>query len=71
MATVDDDSELNVLLREWWSGVLELGEPEEIPTSRIAASIQGVLRQDVMSPTELWRSSVIVRGGRAPRRSTV
>lgn len=48
MASVDDDSESNVLLREWRSGVLELGEPEEIPTSRIDASIQGVLRRDVI-----------------------
>lgn len=48
MASFEDDSESNVMLREWWSGSLKLGAPEEIPTSRIDASIQGVLRRDVL-----------------------
>lgn len=48
MASADDDSESNVLLSEWWSGLLKLGAPEDIPTSRIDASIQGILRRDVI-----------------------
>lgn len=48
MASVDDEWESNILLREWWSGDLELGAPEDLPTSRVDASIQGVLRRDVL-----------------------
>lgn len=47
-ASVADDSEATALLGEWCRGLLELDAPEDIPLSDISASIQGVLRRDVL-----------------------
>ncbi|WP_190989892.1 hypothetical protein [Pseudarthrobacter sulfonivorans] len=47
-ASVDDDTEATALLREWHHGLLELDAQEDVPLSDINASIQGVLRRDVL-----------------------
>lgn len=47
-ASVLDDSEATALLTEWHRGRLALGSPEDVPLSTIDASIQGVLRKDVL-----------------------
>jgi hypothetical protein len=43
-----DDTEFMALYKEWHHGQIELAEPEDVPLSDIDASIQGVLRRDVL-----------------------
>jgi hypothetical protein len=47
-ASVLDDSEATALLTEWHRGRLALNEPEDVPLANVDASIQGLLRKDVL-----------------------
>ncbi|WP_157371055.1 ParB/Srx family N-terminal domain-containing protein [Arthrobacter sp. Leaf141] len=47
-ASVLDDTEATALLTKWHRGWLALGAPENVPLSSLNASIQGVLRKDVL-----------------------
>lgn len=43
-----EDSEASALLAEWHNGQLALDAPTEVPLAYIDASIQGILRKDVL-----------------------
>ena len=47
-ASVFDDEEAMKLVRRWHEGRLALGDPQVVPVSSITASIQGVIRRDVL-----------------------
>lgn len=47
-ATVVDDSEAMELIRRWYEGELTLANPVAVPLAAIDASLQGVIRRDVL-----------------------
>lgn len=47
-ASVLDDTEATALLRGWCLGRLALDAPKDVPLSDIDASVQGILRKDVL-----------------------
>ncbi|PPG90867.1 hypothetical protein C5C39_09705 [Rathayibacter sp. AY1F3] len=79
-ATVMDDSQAMELIRQWYAGDLTLEAPTSVPLAAIHASIQGVVRLDVLrfylahpdrtydSDPSSWRAqgplAVTVRPGR-------
>jgi hypothetical protein len=47
-ATTKDDTQANLILRDWFKGPLILAAPAPVALTDIDASIQGILRRDVL-----------------------